>query len=226
MEILCVCVPFIVPCPEYTLTDLIFTTPWCKVLHLFLMNEKTDTCMSKQLRVMEELHFRVTVAKHRLFASEYKPFNKWSFLWARLMPSRRCCYRYCLEERREPMVRRGWVSWSGISEQGLYYCSHRKLICSPQLVRYCRLDIINIQNNLWVLVDSKLYACLKCRNCFLWKHKMFFYVSTFMCYGRVFLDVCADFFFSGTSTPSSRYWCTTLESKSINSVLFPNAKLT
>ena len=28
---------------------------------------------------MEELHFRVTVAEHRLFASEYKLFNKWSF---------------------------------------------------------------------------------------------------------------------------------------------------
>ena len=40
------------------------------------------------------------------------------------------------------MVRRGWVSWNGISEQGLYYCSHRKLICSPQLVSYCRLDSI------------------------------------------------------------------------------------
>ena len=97
------------------------------------------------------------------------------------------------------------MNWNGISEKGLYCCSHRKLICSPQPVRYCRLDIINIQNNLWVLVDSKLYACLKCRNWFLRKHKMFFYVSTFLCYGRMFLDVCANFFLSRTSTPSSRY---------------------
>lgn len=32
------------------------------------MNEKTDTCTSKQIRVTEELHFRVMVAEHRLFA--------------------------------------------------------------------------------------------------------------------------------------------------------------